>query len=310
MKLRGANGAVEAAMIEIQRILCPVDFSEASRHALEHAVAVANWYESEVAALHVLTPAFVPQPPIFYTPPAPPSRQERRHAAETELRLWLDAARADAARSQVLLDDGQPATCILEHAGRLAAGLIVMGTHGLSGFDRLVLGSITEKVLRKAGCPVMTVPPAAATTAKVPYTRLLCPIDFSESSLHAFGLAVSLAEEADAHLTLLYVLERPSSDAPLADPFESAEYRRRSAEDARRRLEALVTSEMRVWCKPEIRVVEGKAYRKILDVAGESAIDLIVIGVRGRSAADLAIFGSTTNQVVRHAACPVLTRVA
>jgi nucleotide-binding universal stress UspA family protein len=85
--------------------------------------------------------------------------------------------------------------------------LIVMGTHGTSGFQHLVLGSVTERVLRKAACPVLTVPPRAHATSRIPFSRLLCAIDFSESSLVALQFALSLAEESDARLTMLHVLE-------------------------------------------------------------------------------------------------------
>jgi nucleotide-binding universal stress UspA family protein len=150
-----------------------------------------------------------------------------------ELEAWLEPAHRVGIKTDAIVDDGNAAARILEHASSSQADLIVMGTHGLSGFERFMLGSVAEKVLRKATCPAMTVPPAAVTTARVPYSRLLCPVDFSESSLAALRFVCSLAEEADANL--------------------------------------------------------------------------IVIGVRGRNALDLTVFGSTTNQVVRRAPCPVLT---
>jgi nucleotide-binding universal stress UspA family protein len=204
-------------------------------------------------------------------------------------------------------EGGGTASHIVERARTLPADLIVMGTHGLSGFERLMLGSITEKVLRKAPCPVLTVPPAASTAAKIPYTRILCPIDFSESSLAALRFAVSLAEEADAHLMLLHVLDWPADDELLVEQFETVEVRELVEHRARERLDALLTEEMRVWCKPVTRIAYGKAYREILAAADADSADLIVIGVRGRNALDVTLFGSTTNQVVRGASCPVLT---
>jgi nucleotide-binding universal stress UspA family protein len=170
-----------------------------------------------------------------------------------------------------------------------------------------MLGSVAEKVLRKATCPVMTVPPALATTGTVPYTRLLCPVDFSESSLTALRFAISLAKESDAHLTLLHVIDVPPDDELLMERFDAPEFRRYVDEQARRRLEALVTDDVREWCQPETKVSYGKPYRQILETAASEDADLIVIGVRGRNPVDLTLFGSTTNHVVRHASCPVLT---
>ena len=106
--------------------------------------------------------------------------------------------------------EGSAAAEILDQAAGMKADLLVIGTHGRSGFERLVLGSVAEKVLRKASCPVMTVPkrlPDAMPTGPVVYNRILCPVDFSESSLHALKYAISMAKEADGRLTVLHVVE-------------------------------------------------------------------------------------------------------
>jgi nucleotide-binding universal stress UspA family protein len=296
-------------MVDIREILCPIDFSEASRHSLEHAVVIAKWYSSRIAALHVLHVPLFPQPPIFGAAfaaeptPAVSNYQEWRE----ELRAWLEPAHQAGIKTEVRVDEGNTARRILEHARSHPADLIVMGTHGLGGFERFMLGSVTEKVLRKATCPVMTVPPAVETTAKVPYMRLLCPVDFSESSLAALRLAFSLAKEADARLTILHIFDWPPDDELLVERFDAPEFRRVVEEQARGRLEALVTDDVRVWCKPSTKVAYGKPYREILDVAEKEKTDLIVIGVRGRNPLDLTLFGSTANHVVRRALCPVLT---
>jgi nucleotide-binding universal stress UspA family protein len=181
-----------------------------------------------------------------------------------------------------------------------------MGTHGRNGFERLLLGSVTEKVLRKAACPVMAVPPPAVSAGKLPYTRLLCPVDFSDSSEAALRFASSLAEEADARLTILHVFDWQPDDLMTAR-FDTAEYYEAVEQQARERLERLVIDEVRVWCKPETVTTRGKPYREILALADANEVDLIVLGVRGRNPIDLALFGSTANQIVRRARCPVLT---
>jgi nucleotide-binding universal stress UspA family protein len=289
-------------MLEIQEILCPIDFSQASRQALEHAVVVAKWYDSRITLLHVTYVPLFPQPSIPVTGAA-----EAKKAAEDELRTWLEPVRRAEIKTEVRVDEGNAARQILEHVRSHRTDLIVMGTHGLSGFERFVLGSVAEKVLRKATCPVMTVPPAMGTAAKVPYTHLLCPVDFSESSLAALRFAVSLAEEADASLTILHVFDWPPDDELLVERFDGPEFRRLVEEQARERLEALVPDDVRVWCKPATKIAYGKPYREILGVAATDGSDLIVMGVRGRNPLDLTILGSTTNHVVRRAPCPVLT---
>jgi nucleotide-binding universal stress UspA family protein len=293
-------------MTEIREILCPTDFSEASRHALEHAVVIARWYESRITALHVQHVPVFPPPPIFTVgfadmTTAAGSGGDLR---SEELDAWVAPARRAGITAEVLTDKGDAARKIVAHAEQRQADLIVMGTHGLGGFERFMLGSVTEKVLRRATCPVMTVPPAAQTAARLPYTNLLCPVDFSNSSLAALRFAFSLAREADAKLTILHVFEWPPDEGLLV---ERREIRRVAESEARDRLEALVTGDVQEWCKPATRVAYGKPYREILEVAASEASDLIVIGVRGRNPLDIALFGSTANHVVRRAPCPVLT---
>lgn len=298
-------------MPAISRILCPVDFSEPSRHAIDHAVVIAGWYKAPIAALHVYNP--VP-PPVGgfdtagYEPrtvPDPQAVNELRDA----VRQSFASAVAAGVEVQTLIDHGSAASSIVDRARTLPADLIVMGTHGTGGFEHLLLGSVTEKVLRKARCPVMTVPPRARSTSRLPFKRLLCPIDFSESSRAALELAFSFAQEGDAELTLLHVIEWPPADEepPSTWGLNVPEYRQYQEQDARSKLQKLVPDSVSQWCSPHTHIARGKPYREILGHAAEGGVDAIIMGVTGRSALDQTLFGSTTNQVVRRATCPVLT---
>jgi nucleotide-binding universal stress UspA family protein len=233
--------------VEIHHILCPSDFSEASAHAVDQAIVLADAYKAKIIA-------------------------------------------------------------------SLAADVIVMGTHGTSGFEHFVLGSVTEKVLRKATCPVLTVPPRAQATSRLPFQHVLCAVDFSDASTAAVNWATSLAHASGASVTLLHVLEWPWHEPPPPDmsqlPKEQADalvaFRRYSEGSARTRLESLVPQHVRtVQTVAQLR--NGKAWSEILDVARDQRSDLIIMGVRGRNPVDVTLFGSTTNQVVRRASCPVLT---
>jgi nucleotide-binding universal stress UspA family protein len=292
------------------RILCPVDFSEASKHAIDHSVVLAGYYKSQIAALHVLTP-------LSLTVAGAGTSSEEASEIERVRRLTTEAfavATANTIEVDVLVDVGQPATLIVERAARLPADLIVMGTHGTTGFQHLVLGSITEKVLRYATCPVLTVPPRAHARSQLPFTHLLCAVDFSDASLDAVRSALSLSRESGAALTLLHVLEWPWDEPPPPKieelPFEQgvalAEFRRYSEQSARRRLESLIPDSNRS-SQVTTKLRNGKPHVQILEVAAEVGADLIVIGVHGRNPVDVALFGSTTNQVVRMATCPVFT---
>jgi nucleotide-binding universal stress UspA family protein len=307
-------------MIEIKTILCPIDFSDHSRRALDHAVAVARWYDSTITVFY----AYPALPPAAYGLESPPPAGMVLTAAERErLTAALGRFAETAAASGVPLDFaiGQgpsAANEILQQGRAMHADLLVMGTHGRSGFDRLALGSVTEKVLRKADCPVLTVPahaPHAVPVAPVVFTAILCPVDFSDSSMRALDYAVSLAQEADARLTVLHVMaydmevEAPEMyEAVIADRRLSvSDYRDRCEELSRERLQRAVPDAVRAYCTLDTLLAAGKPYREIVRVAGEQRADLIVMGVHGRSAADVTLFGSTTQHVVRQATCPVLT---
>lgn len=297
--------------VDITRILCPVDFSESSHRAFEHAVAIARWYKAAITVLHVVDlrldasigfAAAVPAPPAL-TPAA------REQIAGELQRLAAGAAAADVA-IETAVRDGRPDIAILDVASEMPADLLVVGTHGRSGFDRLVMGSVTEKVLQKAACPVLSVPPHADDGPRSPVAlkSILCPVDFSESSMDALRCAVSLAEESDGRLTVLHVAAALSpQELPAYELQHVAEFQAHCDRRLRQRLADFVPGAARAYCTVDERVTSGKPWREILRVAHEQRADLIVIGLRRRSGVDRALFGSTTQQVVRQAACPVLT---
>lgn len=295
-------------MTEFRHILCPVDFSDASRHATDHAVAIAGWYGSHVTALHVLQPPVGFEPPILFAERGGLKElPANRELVWLRLNDWMKPASAAQVDWDARVDEGAPADTILQYAHFLPADLIVIGSHGKGAFERFVIGSVTEKVLRKATCPVLTVPAKAATTSALPFKRILCPVDFSDPSIGALHTALSLAEEADAELTVLNVIDWPDDDTFLVEAFDTPERRAQLLARTRERVDALIPDDARVWSRPDARVAVGKAYQEIVAAAGDMSADLIVIGVHGRTGLDLTLFGSTTNQVVRRASCPVLT---
>jgi nucleotide-binding universal stress UspA family protein len=293
-------------MIGFRRILCPVDFSEFSRHALSHAVALARRYEGRVTLLYVapLLPSVVTFP--MSVDPLTLDAASRQGLWE-ELREFAGKLR-DEVPMDVALLEGDAARQIVERAREGQADLVVMGTHGRSGFERWMLGSVTEKVLRKAPCPVLTVPRATPAAEPGEFRRILCPVDFSPSSILGVQHALSLAETTKASLTLLHVVQwLPEEEVRELRHFDVPEFRGYLERNALRQLNALVPEAARDWCAVRETVVFGKPWPQVLRRAADDSADLIVMGVQGRGAMDLMLFGSTTHHVVREAACPVLT---
>ncbi|MFI5181474.1 MAG: universal stress protein [Thermoanaerobaculia bacterium] len=296
-------------MLSIRHVLCPTDFSTFSERSLRYATLLARWSGADLTCLFVLAGPLAPlrDAPTAWVPiGTDPSVKEKLR--ERLLRFVEPAAQAGIpVRSLVL--EGEPAAVILEEARRVPECLVVLGTHGHSGFENLVLGSVAEKVLRKAPCPVLTVPrdPEEGPAAAIPFGRILAAIDFSRSSEAGFDTALDFAEASGAAVTAAYVVrEVPATEAPEMIHFNVPEYRRLLEKEARERLRAFVAARSR-GLKVETRILAGKPWRRILHLAHEIAADLVVLGVQGRSAADLLLFGSTAHHLVRTAPCPVLT---
>jgi len=301
-------------MISLQRILCPVDLSESSRLATAHAAALAAWYESQLTVLHVFSnvPVFDVAPAIGATPMPPVSLKELdRDAVLDALRAFV-APVSDHAKIDVQLIEGaDPRREILDQATKLKADLLVMGTHGRSGFDHLLLGSVTEKIIRKAPCPVLVVPrhaAAAASAAGPPFKRIVCAVDFSPASIRALAYAIDFAREADAQISLVHVIEMPPElgEYPFAEDFNINGIRAAAEAEYLQRLRALIPEDARTYCTVSTQVSEGRAQREILRVAAEEKAEVIVMGVQGRGAVDIMLFGSNAHAVIRGAACPVL----
>jgi nucleotide-binding universal stress UspA family protein len=295
-------------VLHIRRVVCPVDFSPISKGALDHASAIARWYEAELTVLHV-TPFM---PTIFGFPAAVDAAGVAAADADAvvpELTAFAAEAAATVSKCQMVVRSGSPPAEILRYATEEEADLVVLGTHGRTGFERFMVGSVTEKILRKAPCPVLSVPPHCEGQPERPvFARILYGADFSEAGGRAAEYALSLAQEANGSLTLLHVVDwMPDKNLAKYPEFEPAAYRETVIREARRQLEALVPEEARNWCEPDLRISCGKPYREILRIAAEERADLIVLGAHGRGPVDRMLFGSTAQHVVRQALCPVLT---
>jgi nucleotide-binding universal stress UspA family protein len=301
------------AMIEMRRILCPVDFSDFSRRALDHAIAIARWYESTVTVLHVFSsvplPVFGPGSAVFN--PVVLTAADREQLL-VELKEYVAAESAPGIATEALLREGNTTVEILDQAASMHADLLVIGTHGRSGFERLVLGSVAEKVLRKARCPVLSVPrrlPDAVPSGPVLFKRIVCAVDFSDCSMQALNYAASLAQEADGRLTVVHVLapELAGQIGIGEEHLNLAALLRQREDEARQLLEKAVPQSATAYCTVESLLPRGKPWREILQIASDRQAELIVMGVQGRGAADLLLFGSTAHHIVRQAECPVLT---
>jgi len=290
-------------MTKIERILCPIDFSEFSVEAYDYAQSLAWHYKATLFLLHVID-SLTPYYPYHAFPGAYNEMcQNLREDAEQQLEEFAKTHSWRGIQPRCEVQDGTATDLILGSAEAQAVNLIVMGTHGLRGIDHLTLGSVTEKVLRKARCPVLAVrkpahvfPPPGGEPDLVQLHRILYCTDFSDNSEQAWDYAVSLAAEYNAELTLLNVLDETAGEVDIENVIVKV----------LERLEKRISPEARKNGKAKAAVRIGQAYQQIIQLAMESQTDLIIMGVRGRNALNLAVFGSTTYRVVQLGPCPVL----
>lgn len=297
-------------MAAIETVLCPVDFSKNSELALDYALAIAKQHDARVSVMHVV-PDVLADPEVFpyLSAPVLPSGETRDRAFK-QLGQFVTRARRQELAADVFLEDGDVVDQVTAKANSLPADLIVVGTHGRRGFGRLLMGSVTERLLRHASRPVLSVSPHASAPPEAgpTFQRILCPVDFSPSSLRGLDLALALAGD-EGSVTVLNVVEFYVDVAVgEAIAFDLEGVREQHRKQATEKLEQAVAADKRSRTKLQTEVLHsGGAYKEILRTAEKAGSDLIVMGVMGRSATDMFFFGSTTNHVVRAAGCPVLT---
>lgn len=293
-------------MVNVQRILCPVDFSEASRPAMEHAVAAARKWNAPITAVYVhsILAPWQPLPGIHGDVPVLPA--PRPDELAEKVRAFYPGT-GSGVRVEIVLKTGSPAPEIVQLASDIHADLLVIGTHGRGGFDRVVLGSVANRVLRTTRVPVLTVSPntRVAEAGSSPYGTILCGVDFSDASLKALQYAFAFATAA-TKVILLHVVEGVAGLPRETAHFHLPEYGALLAQDAKTQLAAAVPRATRDSYAVDDHVIVGKAHREILHLATEAHADLIVMGVHGKGVTE-RWFGSTTSHVTRDADCPVLT---
>lgn len=296
--------------MELNRILVPTDFSPAAKHALHWALRFARSHDATLHLLHVVAQY---DPDWFGADDGAVPVGQMKEALHQETKEGLERIAPDpettGVQSQYEIRHGiDAADEILSAADSIDADMIVTGTHGREGLAHVILGSVAEKVVRRARCPVLTVGAEAPDTPSI--ERVLAPVDFSEPSKKALRLAKDVTATYEAQLDVLFVAEErtvpvfsdtgiPRLNRLKMDP--------EIVKDSARALEQLSEN----LGGPDVPVhghaAEGKVPKQIVRFAETHDVDLIVIATRGLSGLNRFLLGSVTQRVVRAAPCPVLT---
>lgn len=287
--------------MKVKSILCPVDFSDFSVSAYQYALTLAQYYKAHLVTLHAVE--WSKYPFADYVGATGDLGDLSKALCEGGKARLLDFVKnhpGHGVEPQVVVNQGNASDVILSFVQTHNIELIVMGTHGRRGFDRLVLGSTTDRVMRKACSPVLVVSdPAHNVMATGPdgkhrLSRILYCTDFSLNSERALQYAISLAAEYGAELTMLHAVEgAPATAEAIAARTEQ--------------LNKLISDSQRKHLNVRAAVRWGKPYQQIVSYAKEVQANLVIMTARGGDALDRAVFGSTTYRVIQLGPCAVLT---
>jgi nucleotide-binding universal stress UspA family protein len=297
--------------IALNNVLFATDFSAAAEAALPYAVAICRRYGSTLHAVHVIPEFNI----LVHAETVNPVTFESAYEAELhDARERMKHLRPDleGIPHHTYIHRGKLWNVLSQILSEERIDLLIVGTHGRTGVGKLLMGSVAEEIVRQATCPVLTVGPNASgrikqefqtdgkdfAPAELELRQILFATDFTPESLAGAPFAISLAEEFQARLALLHVIEEHDRERPSP------------TEWALERLGRLVPSEASLWCKAESFVKFGSPAECILQAASEHNPDLIVLGVRPagrRLGAVTHLPWATAHKVIAHASCPVLT---
>lgn len=303
--------AQKASALSVKNVLFATDFSPMSEAALPYATAICRHFGGSLHIAHVLSDTNILMMTGGVDYVSLSTIYEDAHAEAKEKLDQLSGC-LEGLPHRNYVRHGQVWENLAGLMDEEQIDLIVLGTHGRSGFGKLLLGSVAENILRHASCPVLTVGPKVSGGAKLPVlgnrTHDLAPLEldlrqivfatnFAENSACVAQEAVSLAEEFGARLTMLHVIEDYTQLGSRPGPME----------DGIRRLRDLIPTNAALQYLPETVLEFGCAWKNILKAAADRAADLIVLGARSTENVGTTHLPSTSQHVIAQAQCPVLT---
>jgi len=296
-------------MIAFKRILVPVDFSEASKKAITYGLTLADQFNSKLILAHIVPESSA----LAYAFPTETFDMEKEQVekAQSAIKDLVPPEYAARQHIQEIVRTGNIEAELLAIVENEGADLVVMGTHGRRRLGRWFLGSVTEHMLRKVPVPVLTV--SHVDTEKhqvgmVSLKRILYATDLSEYSNAGLKYAVEIARAAGSSLSVMHAIHYPDRRLWAAGGIPGLESERAAdVQEMRKRLADVLAQEAPQEMQVEMLVVEGRPSEKILEIAGERAMDIIVLNLQSKSTLERTLIGITAERVVRLAPIPVLS---
>ena len=301
-------------MPDIRKVLFTTDFSELSNHALPYAIKMANLYDAELIMLHAVTIYDNdPNDPTYHFPLLQTYCEQATKSADDRFQVCIERAGEAGIRVRKALVQGiSPHAAILEFIEQEGGiGLICMSTHGRSGLKHVLLGSVTENIIRYAPCPILVVKQTEhefidPDTHEAHIRKILFPYDFSNESLKPLDMLTSVAAIGGAEITVLHSIDVEIPPVYYTSGVTSIlqldpELKDRILEKMHAELDGPLEG-----FDTRYVVVEGRAVDRIREAAEEGKSDLIVMGAAGSHGVGDFLFGSTVARVIQKAVCPVL----
>lgn len=288
-------------MMDISTILLPLDFSETSEYAIESARKMAQLFQATITPFHAYMPVSDLYAPGMYglenTPMASQNPDELEKIYTANLQNEVKEYIPDQLLNPVKVAAGKSAQAIVEAAKQ--TDIIVMGSHGRSGFTRFFMGSVSDKVLRTASVPVVVV------NEKQQFNdidQMMVTTDFSEYSRSVFPIAKDMALKTGAEIELIHVLSfnKNDPDAPTSSLKELRQHHLNIVEKEH-------FHELGNQIKSRLIISSDSPHEAIMNDNLNNPHDLILMATVGRTGIGHLMMGSTTSQVVRHVQSPVLS---
>lgn len=295
--------------VNFQRILCATDLSDFSNSAVIQAIGMAKEFGSTLFICHVIDLPLVTMHGAAFVYPEE-QIEEMKTSAMEQIKGLVAGSELNW---EPVVETGPVSSTLCRLAAENRADLAIVSTHGRTGLKRLFLGSVTERLLRTIASPllVVTPPEKAGRTVKqfkgFGFKQIMVGCDFSADSGRAVEYGFSLAQEFEAVIHLVHVVEPFIYRDTMLPDSTKTEALSEVTTGCRKRLEDLVPEDAHNWCKVEIACEAGKSFQALKTYADAHQIDLIVLGVRGHSLVETMLLGSTTDRVIRGVACPVLS---
>ncbi|MFZ7127571.1 MAG: universal stress protein [Desulfobacterales bacterium] len=294
--------------VEFKRILCGTDLSDNSNPAIVYGIALAREFQGVLTICHVVD---MPVPSMYGEAYIEPKDHLERSEAYARERIQEIMAGQNI-QWEIEIAVGNPADELGRIAREREADVALAATRGRRGLKRLLIGSVTERLIQTLPCPLLVVRGHQPTQAlpldgELRFRRLLVGCDFSPDADLALKHALSLAQEFEAELHLAHVIEPPTYlDLVKSEDSFGSEIRKDIQQLLKEKLGSQVPSEARNWCDPKTVLLEGRPEDELIRYAEANGIDLIILGVRGHGLIGSLFVGSTTDRIVRNAGCPVL----